>query len=274
MSTNKSQYYSVKPCHIKASIQNVDTIGRVVTGFYNCFNFVDSEGDVLIPGCSKKSIKERGPNSQATAKIKHALHHDLTQLPGKIVTLEERTIGGISGIYFETKMADTTIGNDTLKNYLEGIYDNHSIGFQYVQVEHIEKGAKAWDKYVSQLINPEDAEDVLHIVKEIMLYEGSTVAFGSNSLTPFLGVKSNNKDSLKLALIDRISKLETTLRNGTQSDEMMKTFEIQSLQLKEMVAELTDALTLPRFTSVQHEESKPKPKKTLNLEYISNNFKL
>ena len=154
----------------------------------------------------------------------HALHHDLTQLPGKIIALEEKTVNGISGIYFETKMADTTIGNDTLKNYLEGIYDNHSIGFQYVQSEFIERDAKGWAKAIQNLINPQDAENrgYMWLVKEIMLYEGSTVAFGANQLTPFLGVKSNNKESLKLALIERINKLENTLRNGTQSDEMMK----------------------------------------------------
>jgi len=284
MKVNKSTYYSVKPCHVKASIQNVDTIGRTVTGFYNCFNFIDSDGDVLIPGCSKKSIKERGPNSSAVAKIKHALHHDLTQLPGKILTLEERTVDGISGIYFETKMADTTIGNDTLKNYLEGIYDNHSIGFQYVQTEFIERDAKGWAKAVQNLINPQDAENrgYLFLVKEIMLYEGSTVAFGANQLTPFLGVKSNNKESLKLALIDRIAKMENTIRNGSQSDEMMKTFEIQTLQLKEMIAELTDQMTFERITpttlqdgpSEGSEPSKPTPQKTLDLTYISNNFKL
>jgi phage head maturation protease len=268
---NKGTYYSVKPCNIKASIINVDTVGRTVTGFYNAFNFVDSDGDVLIPGSAKKSIKERGPASNAVAKIKHALHHDLTQLPGKIVTLDERSIGGISGIYFETKMADTTIGNDTLKNYLEGIYDNHSIGFQYVQVEYIEKGAKNWDKYVSMLINPQDVEDELQIVKEILLYEGSTVAFGANSLTPFLGVKSRNKEAMKIALIERLSKLETTLKTGTQSDEMMKTFEIQVLQLKEMVAELTDNMTFGKITPIA---SEPIPTKSIDLDYISRNFKL
>ena len=284
MKVNKSTYYSVKPCHVKASIQNVDTIGRTVTGFYNCFNFIDSDGDVLLPGCSKKSIKERGPNSSAVAKIKHALHHDLTQLPGKILTLEERTVDGISGIYFETKMADTTIGNDTLKNYLEGIYDNHSIGFQYVQSEFMERDAKGWAKAVQNLINPQDAENrgYMWLVKEIMLYEGSTVAFGANQLTPFLGVKSNNKDSLKLALIDRISKMENTIRNGSQSDEMMKTFEIQTLQLKEMIAELTEQMTFERITPITSQDgpseagepSKPTPQKTLDLTYISNNFKL
>ena len=273
MNVNKSTFYSVKPSQVKALVENVDTVSRTVTGFYNAYNFIDSDGDVLLPGAAKKSIKERGPKSTAVAKIKHALNHDLTQLPGKIVTLEEKTVNGISGIYFETKMADTTIGNDTLKNYLEGIYDNHSIGFQFVQSEFVEKGAKGWDKYVGQLLNPNDAEarGYLFAVKEILLYEGSTVAFGANSLTPYLGVKSENKEAMKLAIIERLSKLEHTLKNGTQSDDMMRTFEIQVLQLKEMVAELTDNMTFSKATQVAPE---PVKAKTIDLNYIAQNFKL
>ena len=97
MNVIKSKYYSVKSSQVKA-IVDVSTSGRTVTGFYNAYNFIDSDGDVLIQGSAKKSIKERGPKSNAVAKIKHALNHDLTQLPGKIVNLEEKTVNGITGI--------------------------------------------------------------------------------------------------------------------------------------------------------------------------------
>ena len=63
---------------------------------------------------------------------------------------------------------------------------------------------------------------------------------------------------------------------------MMKTFEIQSLQLKEMIAEITEQMTFERTTpttpedrpSTESDQSKPNAKKTLDLEFISNNFKL
>jgi HK97 family phage prohead protease len=247
MKATKHSHYSVKPCgSIQAAIKDVDTETRTVTGFFNTFHFLDSDRDVLLPGAAKKSIKERGPKSQAVAKIKHAMDHDLTRLPGKIVTLEEREIDGIKGIYFETRMADTTLGNDTLKNYLEKIYDNHSIGFQYLQMEMVERDAKGWDKLVGQLINPEEAEkvNIMWAVKEIALFEGSTVAFGANQLTPFLGVKSGNKEALKLALFDRMEKLTKALRNGTQSDETMETFELQVLQMKQMLDEIVEGVEL------------------------------
>ena len=128
----KSAHYSVKSAD--ANILDVSTSSRIVTGFFNSYNFFDSDKDVLIMGSAKKSIEERGVNSTAVAKIKHALNHDLTTLVGKLQVLEETTKNGITGIYFESKIANTTLGNDTLINYKEGIYDNHSIGFKYNQL--------------------------------------------------------------------------------------------------------------------------------------------
>lgn len=272
MSTDKKNIsYQVKACgQMKSAVKDVSTSSRTVTGFYNTYNFLDSDSDILLPGAAAKSIKERGVDSVATAKIKHALNHDLTTLPGKIMVLKETTIDGISGIYFETKMADTTLGNDTLKNYLEGIYDNHSIGFQYKQIEHVEKGTDSWKKYTEKLMNPEQVEgkDSVYVVKEISLFEGSTVAFGANSLTPFLGVKSGNKDSYTLALNSRIDKLTQTLKSGSQSDEMLEIFDIQVMQLKQMVSELT-----AQFVEVNKKEIKiiPNP---INLFNIASNFSL
>jgi len=243
MKAIKHSHYSVKANgQLAAAIKDVDSSTRTVTGFYNTYNFLDSDRDVLMPGAAKKSIRERGPKSSAVAKIKHAMNHDLTQLPGKITLLEEREVDGMTGIYFETRMADTTLGNDVLKNYLERIYDNHSIGFHYLQMEKVERDENGWDKLYGQLINPEEADKIndMWVVKEIALYEGSTVAFGSNQLTPFFGIKSANKEALKIALFDRMDKLNKTLRTGSQSEDMMQTFELQILQLKQIIEELTE----------------------------------
>lgn len=275
----KSIHYKVKPFGLaKGAIKDVSSSSRIVTGFFNTFNFMDSDYDVVMPGAFKKSISERGPNSEAVSKIKHALHHDLTQLPGKIKVLEEKTIDGISGMYFETKMSNTTLGTDTMQNYLEEIYDNHSFGFQYIDVQLIEPEHKDWKRITDAMINPEMAIQAggLYACKELAVFEGSTVAFGANSLTPFLGVKSGNKESLKLALIKRIDLLESTLRNGTQSDDMMKTFEIQSLQLKQMVSELADTIDLnkEKKSAIIEEKVEVPGKSNLNYSELSSKFKL
>jgi HK97 family phage prohead protease len=270
----KAKHYAVKGCGgVQLHVKDVDTVGRTVTGFYNTLNYFDSDFDVIVSGATKKSISERGPLSSATAKIKHALQHDLTQLPGKIKVLEEKTFNGYSGIYFETKMSDTTLGNDTLKNYLEGIYDNHSIGFQYLQLEAVDADSKAWQSTLNMLVNPKDAEAVglLYLVKEIALFEGSTVAFGANQLTPFLGVKSGNKDSLRIALNSQIDKLVKAVKSGTQSDEILQSFELQTYQLKQMVNELTEVVTIPKSTPT---EPPVEVKQSVNYEYLKTNLKI
>lgn len=253
----KKSFYSVKG-NAKGIVKDVDTTGRVVTGFFNTFNFYDSDGDILLPGCSKRSISQRGPNSKAVAKIKHALHHDLTQLPGKIQLLEERDMDGMKGIYFETKMADTTIGNDTLKNYQEKIYDNHSIGFQYLDGEFIDREAKNWAKVMETCVNPEemDKHGYCYLIKEIALFEGSTVAFGANKLTPFLGIKSGDKEDVKAALFEKMDKLNSALKSGTQSDDMMHTFELMLLQIKQMIDELSDGFEITIEKPVKKEVKK------------------
>ena len=277
----KSNSYAVKSA--AANIIDVSTTSRVVTGFFNSYNFFDSDKDVLILGSAKKSIDERGPGSNAVAKIKHAMNHDLTTLVGKINVLEEKTVNGITGIYFESKIANTTLGNDTLINYLEGIYDNHSIGFKYNQIDLIdrEKNSAQWNNILPHLLNAAEAEKFgyLYLVKEVNLYEGSTVAFGANSLTPFLGVKSGNKDSMMLALFSKLNQLESTVKNGAQSDEMMNTFELQIKQFKQIlkeieVAEIFDKSTLKAMPEVPNDAKLIEPiTQQLNVQEIIKNLK-
>jgi phage head maturation protease len=234
--------YAVKAAIHGASIKDVDMGKRVVTGLYNAYNYIDSDGDVLLMGAAAKSIGDRGPKSNAVAKIKHAVQHDLNRLPGRIEVLEEKTVEingrSVAGLYFETRMANTTLGNDTLIGYQEGIYDNHSIGFRYQQIEMIEKGTDAWARALAGVINPEAAEERIWIVKEIRLFEGSTVAFGANALTPALGIKSDNKDIHRLRLQEKVSRVNAMLSGGQMSDEGMKMMELELAQLSQMIMEL------------------------------------
>lgn len=262
----ESEFYSVRS---GGFVKDVDLTKRTVTGLFNSYNVIDSYGDVLVMGAAQKSIQERGPQSSAVAKIKHALMHDLERLPGKIEVLAERNLGEISGLYFETKMANTTLGNDTLINYQEGVYDNHSIGFNYVpyKTKHITKEHSEWELVLSSLANPQDVMDDIYIVSEIILWEGSTVSFGANQLTPFLGLKSNDINLMKMKLNDRLERLVKQLRKGTQSDEMMKIFELQVLQLKQMICEISE----PENMATRKEPAINTTQKTLEL---INNFKL
>jgi hypothetical protein len=242
----KAEEYKVKSQDLIPTIKDVDLTKRMVTGLYNTYYYFDSDSDVLIDGSSKKSITERGPNTNVAGKIKHALFHDLTKLPGKIVVLEEREVEvngrKVKGIYFETKMLNTPDGNDTLLKYQEGVYDNHSIGFRYMIIEFIEKGAELWNKYIDMLLNPADADKngFMFLIKEIFLYEGSTVAFGANSLTPYLGSKSEDKEVRKRKLFDRMSAVQKQLKIGALTDEALYNLELQFSQIKQMIGELLE----------------------------------
>lgn len=251
-------FYKVKGENPNLMIKDVDIQTRTVTGLYNAYYYVDSDRDVLITGTAAKSINDRGPESQAAAKIKHALFHDLTKLPGKIIILKEGEVvfngQKVKGIYFETKMSDTEDGNDTLIKYQEGIYDNHSIGFRYLQLDYIDIESDSWNMILDMLINPEEATKYgyLYLVKEINLFEGSTVAFGANSLTPYLGVKSlEDKALVQMKLFERMDRLNKQLTSGTVSDNAMKTFELQILQIKQMMSELFETAPFVKPTEKQ-----------------------
>lgn len=233
--------YQTKNADASTKITDVDTKSRTVTGFFGTFNYLDSKDEVLLKGCATKSINERGPKSLATGKIKHLLHHNPTLLPGSIKALEETTKSGITGLYFETKMTDTQLGRDTITNYEEGVYDNHSIGFIPTKMSLLEKRKNpvAWDKVVSNLINPQAAanKDYLFLVNEMKLYEGSTVSMGANEFTPFLGLKSGGYYNAGQGISERIDLLQKQLKHGTQSDETMYGFEILIQQLKQLTAD-------------------------------------
>lgn len=239
-----SKEYAVKSSG-EMSIKDVDLDKRVVTGFYNTYNYFDSDADVLLDGAAKNSISQHGPESPSIRKIKHALNHDLSQLPGKIMVLEEREIDGLKGIYFETRMSKTQLGVDTLINYQEEIYDNHSIGFRYLDMEFIDSESEEFDKVLATLANPEDAQNTgyMWLVKEIMLFEGSTVAIGANQLTPFLGVKSNDPELIKAKLTAKMSVIENALRKGKQSDDSLYDLSISLRQIKQLVNEMDPSAT-------------------------------
>lgn len=246
--TNQIHLKKAKPYAVKSPggtvIKDIDLSRRIVTGLFSTSLVFDSDSDVLLKGSTTKSIQERGPESSAVQKIKHLLFHDWERFPGKIQVLDERDveIGGkkLFGVYFESKMTPTQDGTDTLINYQEEVYDNHSIGYIYLDGQWIDEEAEDWQKYLDMLVNPEDAAAAgfMYVWKEIKLFEGSTVAFGANALTPYLGVKSGNKDALQMKLNEKIGLLSKQLKSGQQSDDMMQKMEMQLLQLNEIVNEL------------------------------------
>lgn len=232
-------HYKVKE-NFKTATKDVDMTKRIVQSIPNTYYYFDSDSDVLIPGCAAKTFKERGPDSNGDAKIKNVKDHNISQRIGKPTLLEEKILDNRNVMYAESKMASTTIGNDMLIEYQEGLIDQHSIGFRYMDLNFLDREATDWKKWVDLLINPEDAEAAgyMFIIKEIEMFEWSPVSFGANQLSAYLGVKSMNKDSLLLKIFDRVDLLEKQLRSGKQSDFAMFDYELETRQLKQIIHEL------------------------------------
>lgn len=220
--------------------KDVDMSKRIVQSIPNTYLFFDSDYDVLMPGCASKTINENGPKSNGVAKIKNVKDHNISQRIGMPQVLDERTIDNLKVMYGESKMLTTTLGNDQLIEYQEGVIDQHSIGFQYLDIDMVDSEADNWKQYVAMLINPEDAEKAgfMFLVNEIRMYEWSPVSFGANELTPYLGVKSGNKEGLILKIHNRLDLLEKQLRSGKQSDYAMFDYELEIKQLKQIISEV------------------------------------
>lgn len=228
-----------------ASYKEVDTDSRTVKMIVNTYNYFDYDQDVLRMGCAKKSIQDRGAKSEAVDKILHLLFHDTRQIVGKSQLEAETIIDGREVLYAESYLPETTDGEDTLIKYNTDMYNQHSIGFNYLQLEWVERGSENWDKILRTLINPDEAEKYGYLwdVSEIALYEYSTVGFGANKetpqvkLMPMLGTKSTNKNIQYQAVVQKMNALVS--KANKQEVKNKKLFELEMKQLQQMIYEMT-----------------------------------
>ena len=188
----------------KGMIQDVDLKSRTVTGYFSRVGNVDSDGDMLMPGAFTKTISERSGKNLIPHILDHDIHITLKQLSKP--KLYEKADGG----FFESTITDTQNGIDTLKLYRDGVINQHSFGFITIKKE-----AKA---------NHTE-------IKEVLLYEISTVTLGANSETPFTGFKSYSPIELK----SRYEVLTKAFNNGDYTDE---TFAILDAQIKQLEQEM------------------------------------
>lgn len=189
------------------AVKDIDKKGRIVTGYYSSFGNVDSDDDVIMKGAFERTLRERGPEGKN--KIMHLWQHDPWRPIGKPSVLREDA----KGLYFETYFPETTLGNDTLKLYEAEIINEHSIGFRIIQSDK----------------STQDGKEIQEI-KEIMLWEGSSVTWGANEQTPSTGIKGLFKDDTNLQIeIERIQKF---LRKGDVTDDTFEMLEYKLEQLK------------------------------------------
>ena len=119
----KNNLYNIKE---SLELKDVDTGSRQVALYLSKFDNIDSDFDIIRKGAFKKSIKERGVSSRSNRKIAFLRHHDWEKQIGKFVELAEDEFG----LYAVGQLGRSTMGDDALKDYEDGIIKEHSIGFQ------------------------------------------------------------------------------------------------------------------------------------------------
>ncbi len=199
-------------------IKDVDTKKGIVTGYFSIFGNIDSDGDVVIPGAFKKTLREN------YRRIKHLYQHDpfkpLSSTKDDRLKLEEDG----KGLYFESHISQTSYGRDVIQLYQDGVLDEHSIGFMTIR-------SNGGGKYRE--------------ITEVKLFEGSSVTWGANEFALVSDVKSMTLENI----LDQSDRTFKSLRNGGfETDEVWDMLELHFKQLQKIISErqVDKRATLPR----------------------------
>ena len=213
------RHYEVKAIE-ENIVKDFDFKSRTVTGYFSRFGNLDHDNDIVLPGAFERSIRERG--SEGKNIIPHIADHTMTTAN---VLAKPKLYEVADGGFFESKITDTTKGLDILKQYRDGLINQHSFGFKTLR---------------------KDEKNGHREIKEVLLYEISSVVLGSNDQTPFSGFKSLTKPQL----VEKYQLLKKCYKDGDYSDDY---FLILEAQLKQIEQEIIEAyLTEPQSTEESH----------------------
>lgn len=207
------QFYLTKD--ITEGVKDVDEAKGIVTGYFSVFGNKDSDGDIVMPGAFKKTLKENGPESPHP-RILHLYMHDPYKVLSKPSVLKEDK----HGLYFETKISDTTLGKDVLMLYRDKVLSEHSIGYQIVKREV-------------------DERQETQKLTELKLWEGSTVSWGANMEALVATVKSEGSADPEVwdILIKKLEALNTAVK-GNYTDDTARQLELHLNQIKQLIITL------------------------------------
>jgi HK97 family phage prohead protease len=217
-------------------IEDVDDVKGIVTGYFSAFNNIDSDGDVIVSGAYKKTVAENGP--QGRNRIMHLLQHNPLMPLGKPTELMEDA----KGLRFTSKITETSYGKDVIKLYAEGVFNEHSVGFEIIKADN-----KAGYREI----------------REIKLWEGSTVTWGANPNTPIESMKSWDKPKSE----EMLAKFCNILRNGDLTDESMIQLEIGLKQIENHLKALESVQIVESVETQFKSEEDPTIAMALEFEY-------
>lgn len=166
-----------------------DRYAGTVRGYYASFGNADVDEDRFAPDAFNQSLERMGPDADRQ-RIKHLHMHRADQWLGEPHILKPDD----HGLLFETRILDTDLGSDVMMGYKEDIFE-HSVGFLRMGEEQLEDGTT--------------------LITKARLFEGSTVPWGANPLTPTVGVKSyGTVDAAIEDLQEKVDTIRRLLREG------------------------------------------------------------
>ena len=226
-------------------LKDIDSSNRKVAFYLSTFDDIDSDNDLITRGAFKKSINERGPNSNSNRKIAFLRFHDWNMPIGKYLELSEDE----KGLFAVAKLSNSTDGTNALIDYEEGIIREHSIGFKYMK-----------DKI--KFIEDETKENGgFYQVSEVQLFEGSAVTFGANEFTNVVEV-AKSEEGKKEEIIERLSEeiniVVKSIINGNGTDERLYN---QEMKLKFLNSRLIELAKIEPFNkhSIKNKPTENEP---------------
>ncbi len=208
-------FYKEKDCGLSMNVQlkDLDEASGTVQIYVSAFNNKDSDGDIIIKGAYAKTIQEKGPSG--SGRIKHLKQHDVNLLVGRPSSMEETA----TGLLVTSHVSKSTDGKNLMADYKLDLYE-HSVGFVTVKDEF-------------------SKEDNANMIKEINLWEYSSVTWGSNPNTPLVGMKSILKMDNPIDEINkRMSRIANALVKGEHTDERLELYQIELKQIQSLYNDL------------------------------------
>lgn len=219
-------YKNVSNSSISGVIKDVDVKTGTVTGYFSIFGNVDSDGDMIMPGAFRRSLNNN------YKRIKHLnQHRSYEPLAGtkddRLVVREDN-----KGLYFESKISQTSYGKDVILLYQDGVLEEHSIGYEVIKSrDHDTMTIERWGRKVP-----------VKELHELKLWEGSTVTFGANSQALVESVKAMSKEQA----IEKMDGVLKALRNGKyEQEEVYEMLELHFKQLEQHIIDLSASSTQP-----------------------------
>lgn len=200
ITAKKSKVVSNKAAGEQAVL--IDDNGELdIVAIANAANFIDTQMDMLLPDCWKKTIKESGPTGKN--RIYHLKDHNqkIDGVIGKINNIYSQDysltdlglsmIGTTQCLVMESTVKEA-LNDKCFDMYSSKMINQHSIGLQYVKMDiavndpNYPAEFAVWNKYYSQVINKDVANKCGYfwVIYEIKLLEVSAVLWGANELTP------------------------------------------------------------------------------------------